>query len=126
MIKIKETFVSNRAANAAKHVLNTEGNVAKAIESALTTYAEASDVTWRPRSYGQNRSESVPCQIRCKIGSDVVTLSINAEVIELKAEHRFPTFLNQRVGFGSQGASESASVVLRIAGEEEEKGVSCG
>ncbi|MCE2415898.1 hypothetical protein J4G07_18095 [Candidatus Poribacteria bacterium] len=108
----------NRAANAAKHALNSGENIAKAAEIALTTYAETSGVTWQPRSYGQSPSESVPYQIRCKIGADVVTLSINAEVVQLKAEYNFA-----KSGFGSQGTPRSASVVRRIAGEEKEEGV---
>lgn len=115
----------NRAANAAKYVLNSGEDIGKAAEIALITYAEASGVTWQPRSYGQRRSESVPYQMRCKIGADVVTLSINAEVVHLKAEHNFSNFLNQRAGFGSQGAPKSASIVLRITDEEKEEGVSC-
>ena len=106
---------ANRAAHAAKYVLNTEENVAKAAETALTTYAEASGVTWQSYSYGQSRNESVPYQIRCKIGSDVVTLSINTEILQLKAEHHFP-----RVADGSQGTPKSANVVLKIAGEGKE------
>ena len=113
----------NRAANAAEYVLNAGGDLAKASEVALTTYAEASGVTWQPRSYGQNRAESVPHQIRCRIGTDVVTLSINAEVVELKAEHNFSTFLNQRAGFGSQGTPKSARVVLKIADRENKEDV---
>ena len=107
---------ANKAANAAKRVLNVEENVSGAAEVALTTYAEASGVTWRQRPDGKNRTESVPYQIRCKIGSDVVTLSINAEVIQLKAEHDF-----SKTGFGSQGTagSASATVVLRIVDEEQ-------
>ena len=112
---------ANRAAHAAKYVLNTEGNIAKAAETALITYAEASGVTWQSRSYGQSRSEGVPYQIRCKIGSDVVTLSINTEVIQVKAERRF-----SKSGLSSQGTSKSANVVLRIADEAKEEGVSCG
>lgn len=106
---------ANRAAGAAKRVLNADGNVAAAAEAALTTYAEASGVTWRPRSDGKSRAESVPHQIRCKIGSDVVTLSIDAEVIQLKAEHDF-----SKTGFGSQGTAgkASTSVVLRIGDAE--------
>ena len=107
---------ANRAASAAKRVLNADGNVAAAAEAALTTYAEASGGTWRPRSDGKRRAESVPYQIRCKIGSDVVTLSIDAEVIQLKAEHDF-----SKTGFGSQGTAGKAraSVVLRIGDEEQ-------
>ncbi|MYC78703.1 hypothetical protein F4X10_23295 [Candidatus Poribacteria bacterium] len=117
---------ANRATRAAKYVLNTEGNIAKAAETALTTYAEASGVTWQPRSYGQSHSESVPYQVRCKIGSDVVTLSITAEVIQLRTEYHFSNSLTQRVGFSSQGTPKSANVVLRITDEEKEKGITCG
>ena len=111
---------ANRAANSAKYVLNTEGNIAKAAETALTTYAEASGVTWQSRSYGRSRAESVPYQIRCKIGTDIVTLNISTEVVQLKAEHTFP-----KSDVGSQGTSESANVVLKIADKEKERGVSC-
>ena len=111
---------ANRAAHAAKYVLNTEGSIAKAAETALTTYAEASGVTWQSRSYGRSRAESVPYQIRCKIGADIVTLNINTEVVQLKVEHNFP-----KSAVGSQGTPKGATVVLRIAGEEKEKGVSC-
>ena len=106
---------ANGAAGAAKRVLNADGNVAEAAEAALTTYAEASGVTWRQRSDGKGRAEVVPYQIRCKIGTDVVTLSIDAEIIQLKAEHDF-----SKTGFGSQGTAGSArtSVVLRIGDEE--------
>lgn len=112
---------ANRAANAAKYVLNTEGNIAKAAETALTTYAEASGVTWQSHSYGRSRAESVPYQIRCKIGTDTVTLNINTEVVQLKAEHNLP-----KSGVGSHGTPKSVNVVLRIAGEEKEEDVSCG
>lgn len=113
----------NRAANAARRVLNSGEDVAKAAETALTVYAEASGVTWQPRSYGHSRSESVSYQIRCKIGTDIVTLSINSEVVQLKAEHNFSTFLNQRAGTSSKGIPRSASVVLRIADEEKQEDV---
>lgn len=106
---------ANGAAGAAKRVLNADGNVAAAAEAALTTYAEASGVTWRQRSDGKGCAEAVPYQIRCKIGTDVVTLSIDAEIIQLKAEHDF-----SKTGFGLQGTAGSArtSVVLRIGDEE--------
>ncbi len=102
----------NRAANAAKDVLNAGEDIAKAAETALITYAEASGLTWQSRSYGHSRSESVPYHIRCKIGTDVITLSINADVVRLKAE------------CSSQGTPKRASVVLRIADEEKAEGVS--
>ncbi len=108
----------NRAANAARRVLNSGEDVAKAAETALTVYAEASGVTWQPRSYGHSRSESVLYQIRCKIGTDIVTLSINSEVVQLKAEHNF-----SKSGTSSQGIPRSASVVLRIADEEKQEDV---
>ena len=107
---------ANKAAGAARDVLRAERNVAEAAETALTTYAEISGVTWRQRSDGKRRAESVPYQIRCKIGSDVVTLSINTKVIQLRAEHNF-----SKTGFGSQEITKSAStnVVLKITDEEE-------
>ena len=113
----------NRAANAAKYALNSGVDIAKASETALTTYAEVSGVTWQPRSYGHSRSGSLPYHIRCRIGTDTVTLSITAEVVQLKAEHNFSTFLNQQAGFGSQGTPRSARVVLRIADEEQQEDV---
>jgi len=120
--KVQERLVdaANRAAHAAKYVLNTEENIAKAAETALTTYAEVSGVTWQSRSYRRSHAESVPYQIRCKIGTDIVTLNINTEVVKLKAEHNLPKSV-----IGSQGTSKSANVVLRIADKEREKGVSC-
>ena len=101
-------FAANRAAKAAASVLNTRGDIATAAETALAVYAEASGVTWRPRSYGQGRVESTPYQIRCKIGADVVTLNIHAKTIQLKAES------------GSQETMKNVSVVLRIADGEKE------
>ena len=111
----------NRAANAARCVLNSGEDVAKAAETALTVYAEASGVTWQPRSYGHSRSESVSYQIRCKIGTDIVTLSINSGVVQLKAEHNF-----SKSGISSQGTPRDASVVLRIAGEEKQENILSG
>ena len=109
------TSAANSAAEAAKCVLSTEQNIAKAAEAALTAYAEASGTTWQSRAYGQSRAESIPYQIRCKIGSDVVTLSINAEVVQLKAEHNF-----SKSKIGSQEGSKSVNVMLRITDKEEE------
>ncbi|RKU22584.1 hypothetical protein C6500_03525 [Candidatus Poribacteria bacterium] len=119
---VQERLVNaaNRAAHAAKYVLNTEGNIAKAAETALTTYAETFGVMWQSPSYGRSRTESVPYQIRCKIGTDIVTLNINTEVVQLKAEHNF-----SKSGVGSQGTPKGVNVVLRIADEEKEKSVSC-
>ena len=89
----------------------------EAATACFTTYAEAFGVTWRPRSYEQGRPESVPYQIRCKIGADVVTLSIDTEVVQLKAEHA-----PSKIGVGSQEASKSAraTVVLKRSDEGEE------
>ncbi len=110
------TDAANNAAKAAQHVLNTNNNITEAATTALTTYAEASGVTWRPRSHGQVNSESVPYQIRCKIGNDIVTLSINTHVIRIKADHYF-----SKTGFSSQGNSKSvsATAVLSITDEED-------
>lgn len=104
----------NRAAHAARDVLNSGEDIAKAAETALITYAEAAGLTWQSRSYGHSRSESVPYHIRCKIGTDVITLNITADVVQLKAE------------CSSQGTPKRASVVLRISNEEKAEGVSCG
>ena len=104
----------NRAAHAARDVLNSGEDIAKAAETALITYAEASGLTWQSRSYGHTRSESVPYHIRCKIGTDVITLNITADVVHLKAE------------CSSEGTPKRASVVLRIADAEKAEGISCG
>ena len=107
----------NRAANAAQQALEAKGDITEAATVCLTTYAEASDATWRPHSYGQPPPESVPYQIRCKIGTDVVTLSINTKVIQLKVERGL-----SKTGFGSQGSSKSvsATVVLERSDQREE------
>ena len=107
----------NRAANAAQQALEAKEDITEAATVCLTTYAEASDATWRPHSYGQPPPESVPYQIRCKIGSDVVTLSINTKVIQLKVERGL-----SKTGFGSQGSSKSvsATVVLERSDQREE------
>lgn len=111
------TYAANTAAKAAQHALNANSNIKEAATTALTTYAETSGVTWHPRSHGPVNPESVPYQIRCKIGNDVVTLSIKANSIEIKANHYF-----SKTGFSSQGISKgaSATAVLRIRSEEKE------
>ena len=108
---------TNNAAKAAQRVLNENKCIKEAAAIALTTYAENSGVVWRQRFHEQRRAESVPYQIRCKIGHDIVTLTINASVIQVKADHHF-----SKTGFGSQGTSKgvSATAVLKIRGEGEE------
>ena len=108
---------ANGAARAAQQVLDTTGDVAEAATACFTTYAEAFGVTWRPPSYEQRRPESVPYQMRCKIGADVVTLSIGTQVVQLKVEHTPP-----KIGLSSQEASKSvsATVVLERSGKGEE------
>ena len=71
---------------------------------------------WQPRSHRQVNPESVPYQIRCKIGNDVVTLSITTNVIRVKADHNF-----SKTGFSSQEGSKSATAtaVLRITDAED-------
>ena len=107
---------TNSAVHAARQSLDTKGDIAEAATVCFTTYADMFGVTWRPPSYGQGRPESVPYQIRCKIGSDVVTLSINTEVIQLKAEHSL-----FKISLSSQETSKtlSATVVLRRLSEGE-------
>ena len=110
-------YAANNAAKAARHVLNANSSIKEAATTALTTYAETSGIVWHPRAYGQDSIESIPYQIRCKIGHDIVTLSINASVIQVKADHYF-----SKTGFGSEGTSKgaSATAVLKIRGKEEE------
>ena len=102
------------AARAAQQILNTTGEVAEAATACFTAYAEAFGVTWRPPSYEQRRPESVPYQMRCKIGADVVTLSIDTQVVQLKVEHT-----PSKIGLSLQEASKSVSttVVLKRSGE---------
>ena len=105
---------ANGAARAAQQGFDTTGDVAEAATACFTTYAEALGVTWRPPSYEQRRSESVPYQMRCKIGADVVTLSIDTQVVQLKVEHT-----PSKIGLSSQEASKSvtATVVLKRSGK---------
>ena len=107
---------ANNAAEAAQDVLNMHNNIREAATTALTTYAETRGRTWQPRAHGQVNSESVPYQIRCKIGDDVVTLSINTNVIHVKADHYF-----SKTGFSSQEGSKSvsATAVRRITDAED-------
>ena len=109
------TDATNRAANAALRALDANGNIAEAVTICLTTYAEACGVTWRPRPYTNNREASVPYQIRCKIAADIITLSIDAEVIQLKAERDL-----SKIGFSRQKLSKSAiaTAALRRSGKE--------
>ena len=105
---------ANGAARAAQQILDTTGDVAAAATACFTTYAEALGATWRPPSYEQRHPESVPYQMRCKIGADVLTLSIDTQVVQLKVEHT-----PSKIGLGSQEASKSvkATVVLTRSGE---------
>ena len=107
---------ANRAGHAARESLDTTGNITEAATACFTTYAEMFGVTWRPPAYEQRRPESVPYQMRCKIGQDVVTLSIDSEVVQLKVEHR-----PAKMGLSLQEASKStsATVVLRRSSQGE-------
>ena len=75
------TNAANSAANAALQTLNANGNTAEAATTCLTTYAEACGATWRPPRYTENQALSNLYQIRCKIGADVITLSIDTESV---------------------------------------------
>ncbi len=105
------------AARAARQVLTTRSNIEEAATSALTTYAETCGISWRRHSYRAVNTDSVPYQIRCTIGNDVVTLVINASTVQIKADHYF-----SKSGFDSERMSKGASVtaVLKIRGEKEE------
>ena len=108
---------TNSAVEAARQSLDTKGDIAEAASVCFTTYADMFGVTWRPPSYGQSYPKSVPYQMRCKIGSDVVTLSIDTKVVQLKAEHT-----PSKIGLSSQKASKSlsATTVLKRLSEGEE------
>ena len=107
---------TSRAVNAARQSLDTKGDIAEAASACFTTYADMFGVTWRPPSYEQRRPESVPYQMRCKIGSDVVTLSIDAEIVRLRVEHT-----PSKIGLSSQETSKSlsATVVLKRSSKGE-------
>ena len=108
---------THSAVHAARQVLDTEGDIAAAVTVCFATYSEILGVTWRPPSYRQNPPESVPYQIRCTIGADVLTLNIDSEVVRLKAEHS-----PAKIGVSPQAAAKSlsATAVLRgFSGEEE-------
>jgi len=109
------TSATNTAANAALQTLNANGNAAEAATTCLITYAEACGVTWRPPRYPKNQKVSKPYQVRCKIGADVVTLSIDTQSIRLKAEYD-----PSKTGFSPQVPSKkaTASVVLRRSGKK--------
>lgn len=111
---VQERLVAaaNTAAAAAIHALNTGESIPKAAETALTTYANVSGITWQLRSHRQSPTETVPYHIRCKIGYDIVTLSITPEVVQLQVEH----------GGGSSQTKHKAKTVIRIADAEEIQG----
>ena len=108
---------ANGAARAAHQHLDTTGDIAEAATACFTTYAQAFGVTWRPPPYEQRRPESVPYQMRCKIGADVVTLSIDTQTVQLKVEHT-----PSKIGLSLQEASKSvrATVVLKRSGKADE------
>jgi len=99
MDRVRLERLTSESAKAAQHVLHSTGSIPEAMAATLTAYARASGVEWKTRSPGSGNT------MRCKIGSDVVTLSIHAEsyaeVVRLKAEHE----------------DSSAAVVLRVARE---------
>ena len=111
---------TNSAVRAARQSLDAKRDIADAATVCFTTYADMFGATWRPPSYGQRRLESVPYQMRCKIGSDIVTLNIDSETVQLKAE-RTPA----KIGLGSQQASKrvSATVALRRSSKGDEERV---
>ena len=105
------------AVYAARQVLDTEGDIAEVVTVCFATYSEMFGVTWRPPSYRQDRPKSVPYQIRCTIGADVLTLNIDSEVVQLKVE-RSPS----KIGVSPQAAAKSLSataVLRRFSGGEE-------
>ena len=101
MDQVRLERITSGSVKAAQHVLNAKGSIPEAMAAILTAYARASGVAWKTRSHRSGNT------MRCKIGCDVVTLSIHAgsdaEVVRLKAEHQ----------------DSSAAVVLRVAREDE-------
>ena len=91
------TAAANAAASAAQRILNANGTLPEAMERALATYAQAAGETWI------TRSDILGNPIRCKIGTDVVTLNIDAQCIRLKVEHE----------------QASATVTLKVERSEE-------
>lgn len=91
------TASANAAASAAQRILNANGSRSEAMERALATYAQASGGTWKPGAGVLGNP------IRCKIGTDVVTLNIDAQCIHLKVEHE----------------QASATVTLKVERSEE-------
>lgn len=91
------TAAANAAASAAQRILNANGPRSEAMERALATYAQAAGETWI------TRSDILGNPIRCKIGTDVVTLNIDAQCIRLKVEHE----------------QASATVTLKVERSEE-------
>lgn len=91
------TAAANAAASAAQRILNANGSRSEAMERALATYAQAAGGTWI------TRSDILGNPIRCKIGTDVVTLNIDAQCIRLKVEHE----------------QASATVTLKVERSEE-------
>ena len=75
------TGAANEAAKAAQRSLNANGSISAAMEHALATYAQAAGGTWKPSA------DVLGHAIRCKIGTDVVTLNIDAQCIRLKVEN---------------------------------------
>ncbi len=107
-VRTRLSAAANDAAKAAQQVRNANGTISKAIQAGLTTYAQASGVVWKPHTRVLGNT------VRCKIGDDIITLSIqtdsdsDAEFVRLKAERA-----------GQQGSSQVIELkVKRKDGEE--------
>ena len=92
------TGAANEAARAAQRILNANGSISAAMEHALATYAQAAGGTWK------SSTDTLGHAIRCKIGTDVVTLNIDAQCIRLKVENE----------------QASTTVTLKVERSEEE------
>ena len=107
MVQERLEQATHNAARAVLQSLDANGNVAEATTVCFSTYSESCGVTWHPRLDDPHRAESVVYQIRCKIGADVVTLSITPKSVQIRAEHDSSNSENAR-----------ATVVLNRADSE--------
>ena len=71
----------NQAMEAALHEIATDGTASRAISAALSAYASNMGVSWHQQPITGDR-------VRCKIGSDVVIVKVDAQQIEMQASSK--------------------------------------
>ncbi len=91
-VQTRLSTAATAAAKTAQQVRSANGTISEAIEAALATYAEASGIVWRTSTGVKGNT------VRCKIGSDIIMLSIHVdsdtEIVRLRAERGFPYEVN--------------------------------